>query len=123
SRGQALVHLDDLADCIARVIARRGELQDEEMFLVAEPDVMSYDELQDQIGELIHGSEWPTMRIPKVLAKAGAYVQEKFSSEDDAPFIKPWMIDLADDIPSASSGPARGSAGRHNTACATPSRP
>lgn len=97
SRGQALVHLDDLAECIARVIVRRGELQDEEMFLVAEPDVMSYDELQDQIGELIHGSEWPTMRIPKVLAKAGAYVQEKFSSEDDAPFIKPWMIDLADD--------------------------
>jgi nucleoside-diphosphate-sugar epimerase len=97
SRGQALVHLDDLTDCFEKVVQRRSELDDEELFLIAEPDVMSYEELQDQIGELVHGHEWPTLRVPKALAKAGAYVQGKFSSDDSAPFIKPWMIDLADD--------------------------
>ena len=46
---------------------------------------------------MIHGKEWPTLRIPKAVAKAGAWVKGKLASdEDDAPFIKPWMIDLAD---------------------------
>jgi dihydroflavonol-4-reductase len=97
SHGQALVHLEDLVECFELAVEHRSQLDDEEMFLIAEPDVMSYDELQDRIGELIHGNEWPTLRIPKVVAKAGAYVQGKLSGEDDQPFIKPWMIDLADD--------------------------
>ena len=59
---------------------------------------MGYEELQDELGELIHGKEWPTIRIPKVVAKAGAWVQEKLApDEEHKPFIKPWMIDLADD--------------------------
>jgi nucleoside-diphosphate-sugar epimerase len=62
--------------------------------LIAEPDVMSYEELQEQIGELIHGTEWPTIRIPKVLAKAGAWAQENILGQKT--FIKPWMVDLAD---------------------------
>lgn len=96
-RGQALVHLDDLADLFRRVVDRRAELAPYEVFLVAEPDVMSYGELQDRLGELIHGDEWPTIRIPKLVAKAGAYVKNAIASDDDQPFIKPWMIDLADD--------------------------
>ena len=67
-----------------------------EVLLVAEPDVMSYAELQDRLGELLHGQEWPTIRIPKVVAKAGAWVQDKLATEDEPSFIKPWMIDLAD---------------------------
>lgn len=41
------------------------------------------DRLKDNYGE-------------KAAAKAGAWVKDKLASEDDAPFIKPWMIDLAD---------------------------
>lgn len=96
-RGQALVHLDDLATLFRRVVDRRAELAPYEVFLVAEPDVVSYGELQDRLGELIHGDEWPTIRIPKFVAKAGAYVKNAIASDDDQPFIKPWMIDLADD--------------------------
>jgi nucleoside-diphosphate-sugar epimerase len=91
--GQAYVHLDDLVDLIRRVIERRQELP-YEVFLVAEPDKMSYDELQDAIGELVHGREWPTLRIPKAVAKAGAWIQTKI---DEGTFIRPWMIDHADD--------------------------
>ncbi len=98
SHGQALVHLDDLAECFKRTIESRHDLISNEMFLIAEPDVMSYAELQDQLGELIHGREWATIRIPKMVAQAGAWVQEKMAtSEEDKPFIKPWMVDLADD--------------------------
>lgn len=96
THGQALVHLDDLAECFRKVVERRNLLEDE-LFLIAEPDAMSYGELQNRIGELIHGTEWPTLRIPKVVAKAGAYAQEMISGDEDGSFIKPWMIDLADD--------------------------
>jgi nucleoside-diphosphate-sugar epimerase len=92
--GQAFLHLDDLITCFERVVALRRELNNE-IFLIAEPDVMSYAELQDQIGELLHGKEWPTIRIPKVIAKAGAWAQEKIAGDDET-FIKPWMVDLAD---------------------------
>lgn len=92
--GQAFVHLDDLITCFERVVELRGQLKNE-IFLIAEPDVMSYAELQDQLGELVHGKEWTTIRIPKVVAKAGAWVQEKIAGEEES-FIKPWMVDLAD---------------------------
>lgn len=97
SHGQALVHLDDLADLVRRVVDRRADLDGFEVFLVAEPDVMSYSELQEKLGTLIHGDEWPTIRIPKFVAKAGAFVLNAIAKGDEKPFIKPWMIDLADD--------------------------
>lgn len=98
SHGQALVHLEDLGQAFKNTVERRHDLKKESLFLIAEPDVMNYEELQDEIGELIHGKEWPTIRIPKVVAKAGAWVQDKMArDEKDKPFIKPWMIDVADD--------------------------
>ncbi|MBI3117635.1 MAG: NAD(P)-dependent oxidoreductase [Candidatus Hydrogenedentes bacterium] len=94
SHGQPFVHLDDLVDCFHKVITRRQALQPFELFLVAEPDIMSYEELQEELGRLIHGHEWPAIRIPKSVAKAGAAARKKLSKEEQ--FIKPWMIDLAD---------------------------
>jgi nucleoside-diphosphate-sugar epimerase len=92
--GQAFVHLDDLVNLFQMAVEMRHELGSHEVFLIAEPDVMSYDELQEQIGELIHGEEWPAIRIPKAIAKAGAWAQENILGQET--FIKPWMIDLAD---------------------------
>ncbi|MAT15201.1 MAG: epimerase [Planctomyces sp.] len=97
SHGQAVIHLDDLAECFKQTIIHRKDLAEDELFLISEPDAMSYGELQEKLGELIHGKEWPTIRIPKVVAKAGAFFKNKMAGEDEAMFIKPWMIDLADD--------------------------
>jgi len=95
--GQAFVHLDDLIECFRQAIKRRHDLPPHEMFLIGEEDVMSYAELQEELGTMIHGKKWPSIRIPKGVAKAGAWVKDKLaSSEDEQPFIKPWMIDLAD---------------------------
>lgn len=92
--GQAFVHLEDLISCFRKVVELRQELGSYEVFLIAEPDVMSYAELQEQIGELAHGAEWPAIRIPKVMAKVGAWAQENILGQET--FIKPWMVDLAD---------------------------
>jgi len=94
SHGQAFIHLEDLIACLQKTVALRKELKNE-LFLIAEPELMSYAELQDEIGKLAHGEEWWTIRVPKVVAKAGAWAQEKIAGEDES-FIKPWMIDLAD---------------------------
>lgn len=94
--GQAFIHLDDLVTCFRATVDHRTALPRHSMFIVGEEDVMSYEELQEQLGTFIHGKQWPTIRIPKVAAKAGAWVKDKLSGDDDAPFIKPWMIDLAD---------------------------
>lgn len=96
SHGQAFVHLDDLVDCFRRVVERRANLNPIEVFLIAEPDLMSYKDLQDEIGRLVHGEEWTTVWIPKFVAKAGAWAQGVVGDEKET-FIKPWMIDLADD--------------------------
>jgi nucleoside-diphosphate-sugar epimerase len=93
--GQAFIHLNDLVSCFRRTVAVRRQLGPIEVFLIAEPEVMSYEELQDNIGLLIHGTEWPTIRIPKLVAKAGAWAQDVISSTGET-FIKPWMVDLAD---------------------------
>ena len=97
-RGQAFVHLDDVAACFDRAVESRHQLSPYETFLVAEDECLSYAQLQDLIGELIFGTDdWPTIRIPKPVAKAGAWVKDQWApSEDEEPFIKPWMVDLAD---------------------------
>jgi nucleoside-diphosphate-sugar epimerase len=95
SHGQPFLHLEDLVEAIWRVVERRAELPAEVTLLLGEPETLSYGELQNEFGRLLHGEEWETRQIPKALAKAGAWVQDVLPGEE--PFIKPWMIDLADD--------------------------
>jgi nucleoside-diphosphate-sugar epimerase len=96
NRGQAFVHLDDLVDVFPRLIERRTSLPAETVLLIGEPETVSYGELQNNFGRLIHGKEWKTYRIPAALAKVGAWVQDHLPFGPE-PFIKPWMIDRAGD--------------------------
>jgi UDP-glucose 4-epimerase len=93
--GQAFVHVDDTADAVVRAVERRSALPGEAAVLIGEPDPPSYQDLQDRIGELVWGDEWGTVRIPQPVAKAGAWAQDVAPGVDA--FIKPFMIDLADD--------------------------
>jgi nucleoside-diphosphate-sugar epimerase len=97
STGQSFVHLDDVIEALRATVARRTQLPQEAMILIGEPDPLSYDELQRALAAHIHGdSDWDTTQIPKAVAKAGAWVQDQIPGIEE-PFIKPWMIDLADD--------------------------
>jgi nucleoside-diphosphate-sugar epimerase len=92
SHGQSFVHLDDTVRSIVQGVERRRELPAELPVLIGEPEVSSYAELQRDLGRLIHGKEWETRHVPGALAKVGAW----FMSMAGGTFIKPWMIDIAD---------------------------
>ena len=94
--GQSFLHLDDLLDAFALLIERRRELPRELALLLGEPETLSYDELQRAFGRLLHGEVWETHQIPKAVAKTGAWLQDNLPLMEE-PFIKPFMIDLADD--------------------------
>src|SRR5262249_8689055 len=93
--GQSYLHLDDLLDALGQTIERRAELPGEIAILLGEADTLSFGQLQRELGKLIHGQEWHTRKIPKRLAKAGAWLEDEVLGED--PFIRPWMIDISDD--------------------------
>ncbi|MBA3966202.1 MAG: NAD(P)-dependent oxidoreductase [Nitrospirales bacterium] len=96
AHGQSFLHLNDLIEVFARLVHRRKQLPPVLPLLVGEEEFLSYDELQHQFGRLIHDEKWETREIPKTLAEAGAWVQGAIPFGDE-PFIKPWMIDHADD--------------------------
>jgi nucleoside-diphosphate-sugar epimerase len=97
THGQAFVHLDDTVEAITQAIDRRQTLPAEVAFLIGEPETYSYDQLQRTLAELIHGdTDWQTREIPRPVAKTGAWLQDHLPGIEE-PFIKPWMIDLADD--------------------------
>lgn len=95
AHGQAFMHKDDLVDAIEQIVLRRAQLPPELPLLLGEPETLSYDELQHTIARLIHGRSWETQEVPAPLAKAGAWLENQLPGRD--PFIKPWMIDRAND--------------------------
>lgn len=92
SHGNVFLHMDDLLDAIEKTVKKRKSLPEEIAINIGEPKTPSYEELQNKIGQLIHGEEWKTVEVPKPLAKAGAWSMDLVGD----PFIKPWMIDRAD---------------------------
>jgi nucleoside-diphosphate-sugar epimerase len=95
SHGQSFVHLEDVVDAIERAVQRRAQLPPETTLLIGEPETLSYDELQHSFMRLIQGTSSETQNVPGVIAKVGAWVQDHMPGQD--PFIKPWMIDRAND--------------------------
>jgi nucleoside-diphosphate-sugar epimerase len=79
-----------------RLVDRRATLPSELVVLIGEPETLGYGELQREFGQLIHGEPWETAEIAKAVAKTGAWLQDNLPLVEE-PFIKPWMIDLADD--------------------------
>lgn len=95
-RGQAFLHQDDLVDAVERGVERRKTLPEHLPILLGETEVMGYGEIQQVVGSLLREGGWTTLRMPKPLAKVGAWIQDNTPIAGD-PFVKPWMVDLADD--------------------------
>lgn len=98
AHGESFLHMDDLVDAIERVVERRAELPPVLAVLLGEPEPLSYDEVQHTLARLIHGEDWETLEIPgplAPLAKAGAWVLEQAPGPES--FLRPWMIDRAND--------------------------
>ncbi len=104
THGQSFVHIDDVVDAVRAAIDRCDRLPQQATLLVGEPHAESYESLQNLIAWLLHGEPWETLQLPKSLATVGAWVQEKAEGvvpdaidQGKAPFIKPFMVGMADD--------------------------
>lgn len=98
AHGQSFMHMDDLVDAIERVVERRAELCPELVVLLGEAEPLSYDEVQHTIGRLIRGVSTETISIPTMfapIAKIGAWALDHIPGKEG--FVKPWMIDRAND--------------------------
>jgi len=93
---QSFVHVADVVKAYELVIQKAPELPAESTFLIGEPDAMSYEEMQQEISHDLDGHHWTTLEVPKPIAKAGAWVESALPLSEK-PFVKPWMIDHADD--------------------------
>jgi nucleoside-diphosphate-sugar epimerase len=96
THGASFLHMADLVDAIVQSVELRKQLAEELVLELGEPKTLSYDMLQRQISRLIRGKEFKTFRVPKWFAKMGATVQELIPFLPKS-FVKPWMIDYADD--------------------------
>lgn len=97
NNGVPYTHFDDLTDMVLLMIEKRKELPKDLTLLCCEEDSVSYRDLQTAFGKLLYNKDkWPMIYVPKWFAKFGAWVQNNLPFFPK-PFIKPWMVDLADD--------------------------
>jgi nucleoside-diphosphate-sugar epimerase len=96
THGASFVHMDDLIEAIALCVEKRKTLPPEVTLLIGEETTFSYDQLQRMMQKLIYDKEWRTWSLPKSIAKLGAWGQGHLPLMKPS-FIKPWMIDRADD--------------------------
>ena len=94
-----------MLDAFRRTIDRRDDLPADAEILVGEADAIGYDALQDRLGALLHGvDDWPTVQVPKPFAAAGLWAQARLEpvipdaiDKGQAPFVRPFMAEMADD--------------------------
>lgn len=96
NHGASFVHMDDLIEAIALAVEKRDSLPPELPLLIGEPVTLSYDAMQRIIARSLGKKEFTTFCVPKPIAKLGAWIQCHLPFGPE-PFIRPWMIDLADD--------------------------
>lgn len=103
--GQTMLHRKDMLDAFHRTVDRRKTLPNDAEILIGEADAMGYGAVQDKVGCLLFGADsWTTLRVPGAIAEAGAAIQTKLEpaipdviDQGEEPFIKPFMIAMADD--------------------------
>ena len=97
SHGAAFMHMEDLVDLIEVAVNKRAELANEvTTVLVGESETLSTKALQDRISNNLNGKPIWMMRLPVFVAWIGSWVQ-CHTPFMEKPFIRPWMIPLADE--------------------------
>ena len=94
--GNPFLHIEDQVDAFEYAINRQKELPSELTLLIGEDRTVGYGELQNLISEILDHRDYRVYRIPKWIAKEGAWVEDHLPFFEDS-FIQPWMVDVADD--------------------------
>src|SRR6056297_2597657 len=103
--GQSFLHQSDMVDAFKRTLDRRSDLPGETTILIGEPEAVSYGELQETLAKLIHDDDdWQTVSVPEPLAAAGAWLETATEpvvpdalDYGEKPFVKPFMVEMAND--------------------------
>ena len=103
--GQAFIHRDDIVEAFLKTLENREKFSDVTTLLVGEEETISYGELQNMLGELIHGEEdWETLKVPDDIATGMAWLEEKTEplvpdafDQGEKPFIRPFMVEMSND--------------------------
>ncbi|MBM3201822.1 MAG: NAD(P)-dependent oxidoreductase [Chlamydiae bacterium] len=93
THGSCYMHMEDLVNAMCLAFEKRHSLPKECIMEIGEDKTFSYDYMQRAISKKLFGKEMRTYRVPKWIAKMGAWMLCLIGKS----FIKPWMIDLADD--------------------------
>lgn len=95
-RGLSYVHVTDCAQAFEAAIQRFRGTQGKHRFLIGEPEPVTYGELHDRSSLAFHGKRVPLVRIPKWMARTGAFllgaIGKLFGRRR---FIQPWMVRMA----------------------------
>lgn len=94
--GQTFIHVKDLSEVMCLLVKTDKNLGPFVTFVLGEEKVMSFKELQNKLGMLLYLTPWPTVRIPKFIARTGAKVMQRLPFIRE-PFIRPWMVEHADE--------------------------
>lgn len=85
-------------------VERRADLPEEVVILVGEPDPPGYAALQNRLGELLHGEDWKTLRVPAAAVAAVAWAEQHALPHlplalggGNAPVVRPFMTWEASD--------------------------
>lgn len=95
--GQSFIHLDDLVTLFEKAIQKRQDLSKTEVINAGEPDVLSYQQLQQHISRLIHNEDAQIINLPEHVAKTGAWLEEKMEPvvpDDFDQGEKPFILSL-----------------------------
>lgn len=93
--GNPFLHIEDLVDAYELSIGKVNQLPKYFVVNIGEDNTIPYGVLQNMISQVLDHKDYSVFRIPKWVAKTGAWVENKLPGFDS--FIEPWMIDLADD--------------------------
>jgi len=95
THGASYLHLDDMSTAIIQTIKRRANLLKDFVVVIGEPVTFSFDQLQREFSKFLHGHEITTYQIPQGPAEIVAWFENHIPFMEK-PFIKPWMIPIAD---------------------------
>ncbi len=94
--GASFIHMNDLVDILEKAVDMRNEIPKHLTVLIGEDKALSTRFLQKEISTALFGKKIWMMRVPKSFAWLGAWFLCHIPFKKK-PFIRPWMISLADE--------------------------
>lgn len=92
NHGLTYIHIDEVIDIILKSLNHYQGKSGFHKFIVGQDKPVSYDDIYQKANYIFHQKNYPSVRIPKIVAKSGIYLQNLINKNH---FFEPWMIDYS----------------------------